>query len=96
MVLDKIDMDSGNINEYTFESYSVMLGDMVLRLKQTDSCSDLLKRCCEKHCKCVTLWAQKYPSQKSTNARNIALYSTASYYMGIGDFDNANKYFSLM
>ena len=96
MVLDKIDMDSGNMNEYTFESYSVMLGDMVLRLKQTNSCLDLLKRCCEKHCKCVILWTQKYPSQKSTNARNVAIYTTASYYMGIGDFENANRYFSLM
>lgn len=96
LVVNKVDLDNGNINEYTFESFSVTLGDMVLRLKQTDSGSDLLKWCCEKHCKCVTLWAQKYPSQKSTNARNVVLYTTSSYYMGIGDFDNANKYFSLM
>lgn len=96
LVLDMVNLESGNIKEYTFESLSVMLGDMSLRLKQTGSSQDLVKQCCEMHCKCVTLWSQKYPSQKSANARNIALYSTASYFMGIGDFDNANKYFGLM
>lgn len=98
LVLDMVDLNNGNINinEYTFESLSVTLENMILRLKRTDSGSDLLKPCCEKHCECVTLWNKKYPSPKSTNARNIALYATASYYMGIGDFDNANKYFGLM